>query len=133
MSARDYDRFLHMLQNGGTLDGKRILKPATVQLAMSNLLPLGVVYPGSVSATGGTTNAQGFGAGGSVTLYDTPGGPGKGTYSWGGAAGTIAWVDPTNKVRATVMVNYLPSDKYPLRTDSTKAIYADLAPVLTKR
>jgi CubicO group peptidase (beta-lactamase class C family) len=68
-----------------------------------------------------------------VTLYDTPGGPGKGTYSWGGAAGTIAWVDPTNKVRATVMVNYLPSDKYPLRTDSTKTIYADLAPVLTKR
>ncbi len=132
-SAADYDRFLHMLQNGGTLDGKRILKPATVQLAMSNLLPLGVVYPGAVSATGGTTNPQGFGAGGSVTLYDTPGGPGKGTYGWGGAAGTIAWVDPANKVRATVMVNYLPSDRYPLRADATRAIYADLAPVLTKR
>ncbi|WP_010218523.1 serine hydrolase domain-containing protein [Sphingomonas sp. PAMC 26621] len=133
MSAGDYDRFLHMLQNGGTLDGKRILKPATVQLAMSNLLPLGVVYPGAVSATGGTTNPQGFGAGGSVTLYDAPGGPAKGTYGWGGAAGTIAWVDPVNKVRATVMVNYLPSDRYPLRADATKAIYADLAPVLAKR
>jgi CubicO group peptidase (beta-lactamase class C family) len=35
--------------------------------------------------------------GGSVTLADTPGGPGKGTYGWGGAAGTIAYVDPTRR------------------------------------
>ena len=32
MSARDYDRFLHMLLNGGELDGARILKPETVAL-----------------------------------------------------------------------------------------------------
>ena len=128
MSANDYDRFLHMLQNGGTLDGARILKPETVALAMSNLLPAGVVYPGAVANTGGAPGpSQGFGAGGSVYLVDLPGGPGKGTYGWGGAAGTIAWVDPKNKVRATVMVNYLPGDRWPLRTDFTKALYADLA------
>ncbi|QBM74423.1 class A beta-lactamase-related serine hydrolase [Sphingomonas sp. AAP5] len=132
-SAGDYDRFLHMLQNGGSLDGVRILKPATARLAMSNLLPAGVIYPGAVSATGGTTNAQGFGAGGSVTLNDTPGGPAKGTYGWGGAAGTIAWVDPVNQVRATIMVNYLPGDKWPLRVESTKAVYADLAPSLQRK
>ncbi|MBX9860616.1 MAG: beta-lactamase family protein [Sphingomonas sp.] len=128
MSANDYDRFLHMLQNGGTLDGARILKPETVALAMSNLLPTGVTYPGAVANTGGAPGpSQGFGAGGSVYLVDLPGGPGKGTYGWGGAAGTIAWVDPKNKVRATVMVNYLPGDRWPLRTDFTKALYADLA------
>lgn len=128
MSANDYDRFLHMLQNGGTLEGARILKPETVALAMSNLLPTGVVYPGAVANTGGAPGpSQGFGAGGSVYLVDLPGGPGKGTYGWGGAAGTIAWVDPKNKVRATVMVNYLPGDRWPLRTDFTKALYADLA------
>lgn len=132
-SAGDYDRFLHMLQNNGTLDGVRILKPATARLAMSNLLPTGVIYPGAVSATGGTTNPQGFGAGGSVTLNDTPGGPAKGTYGWGGAAGTIAWVDPVNQVRATIMVNYLPGDKWPLRAESTKAVYADLAPYLQRK
>ena len=132
-SAGDYDRFLHMLQNGGSLDGVRILKPATAKLAMSNLLPAGVIYPGAVSATGGTTNAQGFGAGGSVTLGDVPGGPAKGTYGWGGAAGTIAWVDPVNQVRATIMVNYLPGDKWPLRVESTKAVYADLAPSLQRK
>lgn len=132
-SAADYDRFLHMLQNGGTLDGKRVLRPETVRLAMSNLLPPGVVYRGAVSSTGGTTNPQGFGAGGSVTLADVPGGPGKGTYGWGGAAGTIAWVDPANRVRATIMVNYLPGERWPLRAEMGRTIYADLAPALRAR
>lgn len=134
-SASDYDRFLHMLQNGGMLDGVRVMKTATVKLAMSNLLPKGVSYGGAVAATGGTTTPQGFGAGGSVVINSTPGGPAKGTYGWGGAAGTIAWVDPVNQARATIMVNYLPGDKWPLRAESTKTIYADLAaaPVLHKK
>ncbi len=132
-SASDYDRFLHMLQNGGTLDGVRVMKPATVKLAMSNLLPEGVTYGGAVAATGGTTNAQGFGAGGSVVINSTPGGPAKGTYGWGGAAGTIAWVDPVNRARATIMVNYLPGDKWPLRAESTKTIYADLTAMPVRR
>jgi len=128
MSAHDYDRFLHMLQNGGSLDGARLMKPETVALAMSNLLPAGVTYGGAVANTGGASGPlQGFGAGGSVYLSDVPGGPSKGTYGWGGAAGTIAWVDPARRVRATVMVNYLPGEKWPLRRDFTKALYADLA------
>jgi len=128
MSAHDYDRFLHMLADGGTLDGVRIMKPATVALAMSNLLPAGVVYPGGVStADGSKSTIQGFGAGGSVYLVDVPGGPSKGTYGWGGAAGTIAWVDPARHLRATAMVNYIPGEKWPLRPDFTKALYADLS------
>jgi CubicO group peptidase (beta-lactamase class C family) len=127
MSARDYDRFLHMLQNYGTLDGVRILKPETARLAMSNLLPAGVPYGGVAGTTGGTQGPTlGYGAGGSVALTDTPGGPGAGTYGWGGAAGTIAFVDPKNGVRGTVMVNYMPSDRYPLRAESIPAIYGDL-------
>lgn len=128
MSANDYDRFLHMLQNQGTLDGARIIKPKTAAVMMSNLLPDGVVYPGAVANTGGAPGpSQGFGAGGSVYLVDLPGGPSKGTYGWGGAAGTIAWVDPARRLRATAMVNYLPGEKWPLRRDFTKALYADLA------
>lgn len=128
MSARDYDRFLHMLVNEGTLDGMRVMKPETVRLAMSNLLPAGVVFERAPGGSGGDTAPKmGFGAGGSVYLEGVPGGPGKGTYGWGGAAGTIAWVDPTNKVRATVMVNYFPSEKWPLRADAVKAVYSDVA------
>ncbi len=129
MSARDYDRFLHMLQDGGTLDGARIMKPETVALAMSNLLPDGVTFGGSAGGTGGT-NAQvsmGFGAGGSVYLADKPGGPSKGTYGWGGAAGTIAWVDPVKHMRATVMVNYFPADKWPTRAEIPAALAKDIA------
>jgi CubicO group peptidase (beta-lactamase class C family) len=126
MSARDYDRFLHMLVNEGSLDGVRVMKPATVRLGMSNLLPAGVAFGGIGGGTGGDmANTMGFGAGGSVYLRDVPGGASKGTYGWGGAAGTIAWVDPVRKIRGTVMVNYFPSDKWPLRADVVKALYAD--------
>lgn len=126
-SARDFDRFLHMLQNRGTLDGKRVMKAETVSLAMSNLLPAGVSFGGVDASTGGTNAPKmGFGAGGSVYLEDTPGGLGKGTYGWGGAAGTIAFVDPARQLRGTVMVNYFPADRWPLRADLTRALLADL-------
>ncbi len=131
MSARDYDRFLQMLQNEGQVDGVRVMKPETVRLAMSNLLPVGVTYGSVTGASGGGSGEvpTGFGAGGSVTLADTPGGPGKGTYGWGGAAGTIAYVDPTRHVRGVVMVNYFPADRYPLRRDLATALYKDLGRV----
>ncbi|MGC6400067.1 serine hydrolase domain-containing protein [Sphingomonas sp. FW199] len=129
MSARDYDRFLHMLQNKGELDGARVMKRETAELAMSNLLPPGVDYERAAANTGGDRAAatMGYGAGGSVYLADKAGGAGAGTYGWGGAAGTVAWVDPKNGVRGTIMVNYFPSDKWPLRDEATKAVYADIA------
>ena len=130
MSARDYDRFLHMLADEGTLDGVQIMKPETVRLAMSNLLPAGVTFGGVGGATGGTQSAtpMGFGAGGSVYLADGPGGmPSKGTYGWGGAAGTVAFVDPVKKVRGTIMVNYFPADRWPVREQTVRAVVADLS------
>jgi CubicO group peptidase (beta-lactamase class C family) len=127
MSARDYDRFLHMLQYDGTLDGVQGMKPETVALATSNLLPAGVTFGGVGGTTGGTQAAHpmGFGAGGSVTLTDDPGGAGKGTYGWGGAAGTVAWVDRARHARGTIMVNYMPADKWPVRQETVKALVAD--------
>ncbi len=131
MSARDYDRFLHMLADGGTLDGVRIMKPETVRLAMSNLLPAGVTFGGVGGATGGAASGatpMGYGAGGSVYLADGPGGsPSKGTYGWGGAAGTVAFVDPVKKVRGTIMVNYFPADRWPVRQEAVRALVADLS------
>lgn len=125
MSARDYDRFLHALQNGGTLDGVRVLKPETAALMMSNLLPAGVDT--SQLNRLGNVGKLGFGAGGSVFLEDKPGGPSKGTYGWGGAAGTIAWVDPARHARGTVMVNYFPAEKWPLREEIAAALATDTA------
>ncbi len=129
-SARDYDRFLHMLQNYGTLDGVRVMKRETAALMMSNLLPAGVTFGGIGGGTGGTTSAAplGYGAGGSVYLADGPFGiPSKGTYGWGGAAGTIAYVDPVKRIRGTIMVNYFPSEKWPTRSESVAALAKDAA------
>jgi CubicO group peptidase (beta-lactamase class C family) len=125
MSARDYDRFLHMMVNGGELDGKRILNPETVALAMSNLLPAGVDTSILDAMTKDAGVPIGFGAGGSVYLADRPFGPSKGTFGWGGAAGTIAWADPVSKVRAVGMLNLF--GEIPFKREAGHAIYADLA------
>jgi CubicO group peptidase (beta-lactamase class C family) len=133
-SARDYDRFLHMLANGGSLDGKQVMKPETAALAMSNLLPQGVLFEGLGGGTGGAMSAKmGFGAGGSVYLSDAPGGtPSKGTFGWGGAAGTIAWVDPVKKMRGTVMVQYFPAEKWGLRQSIPPALASDVQRLMAR-
>lgn len=123
MSARDYDRFLHMLVNEGQLNGVRILKPETVRLAMSDLLPAGVDRT-LLDAMAKTGVPMGFGAGGSVYLADRPGGPSKGTWGWGGAAGTIAFVDPVRRLRLTAMINRFGDTD--LRHDFGQAVYAEL-------
>ena len=115
---------------GGTLDGVRVARAETVRTMMSNLLPAGVTFGGIGGGTGGTNAPipMGFGAGGSVYLADGPGGfPSRGTYGWGGAAGTIAFVDPVRRFRATVMVNYMPPEKWPLRVELARALGQDAA------
>ncbi|NIJ21394.1 CubicO group peptidase (beta-lactamase class C family) [Sphingomonas naasensis] len=124
MSARDYDRFLHMLLDGGALDGARILKPETVKLAMSDLLPASVDRSTLAQMTADTGAPMGFGAGGSVYLADRPGGPGKGTYGWAGAAGSVGWVDPVHKLRGTMMINSF--SEQTLKRETSQAVYADL-------
>ncbi|WP_338061681.1 serine hydrolase domain-containing protein [Sphingomonas panacisoli] len=122
-TARDYDRFLHMLLNDGRLGSKRILSEATARLAKSNLMPRGVLMnaPGPIAPG----KPVGFGAGGLVTLEDVDAfGRGKGTYGWDGAAGTRAWVDPVRHIRAVMMINLLGAGT--LGTDFDKAVAKDM-------
>ncbi len=119
-SARDYDRFLHMLQNYGTLQGTRVMKEQTARLAMSNLMPAGVFFDND-------GQQRGFGAGGVVYLNDDPNGASKGSYGWAGAAGTLALVDPAKRFRSTIMVNYFPAEKWPLGKETYAAIRRDAA------
>ena len=118
-SARDYDRFLAMLLGEGTLNGVRVLSPATAQLAMSNLLPAGV------STVGTMAEGNGFGAGGRVSL---PGSlMGEGLYGWGGAAGTIAFVHRGRGVRLGGYANYMPSDAYDFQARLPLVMLQDVA------
>jgi CubicO group peptidase (beta-lactamase class C family) len=115
-SARDYDRFLRMLLGYGKIDGKRVMSEPAVRLATSNLLPPGVDTKGTF------VDGQGFGAGGRVGVGEM-----AGTFGWGGAAGTVAYVDFKRALRAVMMTQYMPSDTYPLTEQFGKAVLADLA------
>ena len=119
-SPRDYDRFLAMLAGYGALGRTRVMKEATAKLAMSNLLPPGADTTGTFAA------GQGFGAGGRVTIASDARGSGIGTYGWAGAAATVAWVDPTRKVRACGFAQYIPDSTMPFTTDFGKSVYASL-------
>jgi len=115
-SPRDYDRFLRMLLGYGQLDGKRVMGEQAVRLGTSNLLPEGVGTDGTFAA------GAGFGAGGRVGL-----GAAEGTYGWGGAAGTVAFVDLKRGLRATLMTQYMPADAYPIHAEFPAAVVKDLA------
>jgi CubicO group peptidase (beta-lactamase class C family) len=91
-TVTDYARFLLMLTNGGTLDGKRYLGPKTIAYMTSDHTA-GVITPGPYYLPG---PGYGFGLGFAVRkeagVASTPGSVGD--YNWGGAGGTYFWVDP---------------------------------------
>ena len=100
-TAADYARFGQMLLNGGSLDGVRLLAPATVALMTANHLPDGVAFaPKIVSMLSviAPTPAlgQGFGLGFAVRTDPGlhPAAGSVGDYFWAGAGGTYFWVDP---------------------------------------
>lgn len=114
----DYAVFLQMLLNGGTYNGHRLLKPATVALMTQN--QIGDVNQGQNK----------FGLGFSIV---TPGaaaqtGQSVGSYEWGGAFGTDYWVDPTEHLVVLLYTQKFPHSNTPdLVPRFRKAVYAALA------
>jgi CubicO group peptidase (beta-lactamase class C family) len=96
-TATDYMRFCQMLLNGGQLGGVRLLAPRTVELMRTNVLAPNLP---------GFQPGQGFGL--DFAVYTDPvaagGYYGKGTFSWGGAAGTWFWIDPVNDLIVIGMI-----------------------------
>ena len=105
----DYARFCQMLLNRGELDGVRILSPATVALMDTNVIPKTVLV-NSNGTTGVQFNeAVGFGLD-FMVVRDPPAAgslEGRDTMSWGGAAGTWFWIDPTDDVIFVGMIQRL--------------------------
>ncbi len=104
----DYSRFAQMMLNEGTLDGARLLKPETVQLMRTNVLPEGVVLSSLGQNTGEARKGIGFGLDlGLLTDAEAGGFPhAEGSYFWGGAAGTWFWVDPVNDLYFIGMIQF---------------------------
>jgi CubicO group peptidase (beta-lactamase class C family) len=99
-TAMDYLQFEQMLLNKGTIHGRRVLKPESVELMSSNLV--GDLYRG----IGGATNGTGFGVLVRVVLDAGTCGCGRsnGGFGWGGAYGTMSWTDPAEKLVAVIMI-----------------------------
>jgi CubicO group peptidase (beta-lactamase class C family) len=123
-SARDYARFASMLTHDGAFEGRQLLRPETVRLAMSNLLPKSVT---AVELPRGYVwpNA-GFGAAMSVQM-----GPGEapaGVCGWPGASGTGVWMDRERRFFFVFLVQHWPpTQNIHLRPEVIRAAYADLA------
>ena len=96
----DYARFAQMLVNKGELDGVQLLSPASVEMMGTNMLPKEVLARGDGLPGQRFDDAIGFGLDFQVVTEPRVAGSleGKGSMSWGGAAGTWFWVDPTNDV-----------------------------------
>ena len=128
-TAEDYYRFAQMLANGGELDGKRILSPATVKLMASNHVPAELLT--GQFGIGYQVMRPGFGYGyNGAVVFDPleanlP--DGKGEFFWDGAAGTWFWVDPTNDVVFIGMIQRMLGPASPnLEYESRSAVYGAL-------
>jgi CubicO group peptidase (beta-lactamase class C family) len=90
-TAMDYARFLKMMLNGGTLNGRRILSPKTVELMTVSHLG-DIPFP--------NTPGEGFGLGFSVVedLGERGEHGSVGEFGWGGAYHSTYWVDPAEEL-----------------------------------
>jgi CubicO group peptidase (beta-lactamase class C family) len=120
----DYARFAQMLLNGGTLDGRRYLKPETVASMTSdhigpetNIARDYFYFPGAGS---------GFGLGFAVRTAepaDITSPPGE--YRWDGVAGTFFFVDPKDDMFVICMMQ-TPSQRGRIQTALKALIYEAL-------
>ena len=120
----DYARFAQMLLNGGTLDGRRYLKPETIALMASDHIgpQTGIAhdqfyFPGDTS---------GFGLGFAVRTAPPPNTSWPlGEYRWDGVGGTFFFVDPKHDMFAICMMQS-PSQRGRIELELKALIYQAL-------
>jgi CubicO group peptidase (beta-lactamase class C family) len=109
-TAADYFRFSQMLLNGGEYNGQRLLGRMTVNMMITNQ-----IGPGKpVYIRGG---GYGFGLGFAV-LTDpskSPDALSPGTFTWGGANGTLFWIDPQEDLIGILMIQINPYTHFSIR------------------
>ena len=107
------------------MEGARILQSKTLKLMTRNHLPEIIQSGGRATETSvWANNSFGYGLGFSVVIDDASWQPESniGSYFWGGAAGTIFWVDPEADLVALGLIQLMDSP-WPLRKDLSRAIY----------
>jgi len=106
-TARDYHRFLQMIQNGGELEGRRYLEDATIQLMRTNQLP---EKAGWVRFGDEVRDGFGYGFGFNVVTrpsqWDPAARPGE--FGWGGLCSCHYWMHPDDRFIAITLEQTLP-------------------------
>ena len=113
-TAADYVRFQQMVLNGGELEGTRLLGRKTVELMFAN-------HTGDMFGRPG----QGFGLGYAVVLDRGAAGTPQteGTGYWGGAYGTVFWVDPQEELIGILMIQVRPYNHLDIRQEFRDLVY----------
>lgn len=119
-TAQDYFHFCQMILNGGTFDGKRLLKAETVALMTRNQLPDSIPHIGIMDSRTGV----GFGFGFNVRIKQSKWGFGGriGEIGWGGAASTHFWLLPEEGLTVITLRNFMPY-QWTLEAELKKPIY----------
>ena len=122
----DYLRFAQMLLNRGQLEGRRVLKPETVDLLVQNQLAAALL-PITIDPNW-PPGPSGFGYGGAVRLDgDTSIAGSPGMFRWAGYATTFFWIDPKNDLIAMVWTQYMPvMEHWTLDAAFQRLVYAAL-------
>jgi methyl acetate hydrolase len=136
-TAGDFLRLMRALLRGGELDGQRVLRPETVDLAFTNHLgDIPLPTPRWRTAVPGLSNdvharpySQGWGLGFQLALEDVPGMRRAGTGDWAGLCNCHFWIDRAAGIAAVLATQVLPF--YDERVVDTlarfeRAVYADL-------
>lgn len=124
-TAPDYLRFCRMMLNGGELEGSRVLCRKSVELMTRNTLPPSLM---PMEIGGMRQDGLGWGLGFSVVMdAGLRGSLGSdGTCSWGGAASTSFWIDPTEKLIGIQMAQFQPAGFHRIGDDFKTAVYQAL-------
>lgn len=104
-TAPDYLRLIQMLLNGGEIDGKRILSPASARLMMTDSLGPDMrvrLNPGTALDTHGFS--YGLGMGVRVVQEGLPVPGAVGTVMWSGFSGPYFWIDPQARIAGVLMI-----------------------------
>jgi CubicO group peptidase (beta-lactamase class C family) len=119
----DYALFLQMLLNGGTLHGRRYLKPETIALMTSDhigperkIARDDFYFPGADS---------GFGLGFAVRTAQPANTSWPREYTWDGVAGTFFFVDPSDDMFVICMMQS-PSQRGRIESELRTLIYQAL-------
>jgi CubicO group peptidase (beta-lactamase class C family) len=106
-TARDYMRFLLMIQGDGEFQGKRYLKPETVAMMKTNQVPksVGWIKFGN-EIREGVGFSYGFSVRSKMSSWDPDGRIGE--YGWGGMASTHYWASPKDDLSVITLEQILP-------------------------